>query len=478
MVREGEITSNRAIKVRLMTNPTQEKFFKHHINISKAVYNWTVHQMLDDYEKYDKAKTEYLDSLPKDLSEEAYKKAKKDFESTHKKDYVRSAGDIRKLLRITVKEDKEHWGWLNKLGQFDSYALHFTITSNINNALKKFKDNYGANKARVANKRKKYKERGSNKKLTYPYSYGFPQYKKPNKAKSYPTNVKVKDIDRENHRIRLPWIGWVKYSKHQDIPMFEFPSDNVARATISTDGIHFYLSFGYYAPYTPLYTEDTPSIGVDLGMKNVAILSNGHIVPNVADNPKVKKYLKKINKLKRKLSWLQEHSEIFYKRKQELKEDEWAKAKWRMDTRQTRKIKEHIKKLQIRLDNYKSNLLHNQCHDIIMTNPKRIAFEDLNIKGMQQNKHISSKLQQTGMYKFKATLAWHAKKHNIPCAEIDMFYASSKTCSSCGYKDEKMNNLKIRTFKCPDCGMVMDRDLNAAINIDKQWDSPKTKPFG
>ena len=475
MVREGEITSNRAIKVRLITNPTQEKFFKHNMRVSKAVYNWTVRQMLDDYEKYDKAKTEYLDSLPKTLSKEAYDKAKKDFENTHKKDYVRSERDIRKSLTAIIKEDKEHWGWL---GNFDSYALHDTIALDIKNALKKFKNEYGKNKDRVSNKRKKYKERGSKKKLTYPYSYGFPQYKKRCDDTSYHTCVSVNNIDRENHKVKIPKIGWVKYSKHQDIPMFEFPSVNVSNAVISTDGVHFYLSFGYYEPFKPLYTEDSSSIGVDLGMKNVAILSNGHIVPNVADNPKVKKYLKKISRLKRKLSWLQEHSETFYKRKQELKEDEWAKAKWRMDTRQTTKVKRQIKKLQIRLDNYKSNLLHNQCHDIVMTNPTRIVFEKLNIKGMQKNKRTSSKLQQTGMYKFKATLAWHAKKHNIPCAEIDMFYPSSQTCSNCGTKNEKMKNLKIRTFVCPNCGMVMDRDLNAAINIDKQWDSPKTKPFG
>ena len=95
---------------------------------------------------------------------------------------------------------------------------------------------------------------------------------------------------------------------------------------------------------------------------------------------------------------------------------------------------------------------------------------------MQKNKKLSSKLQQTGMYKFKATLKWHAKKHNIKVKQVDRFYPSSQICSNCGNQHIDMKDLSKRVFECPHCGMKLNRDVNAARNLQEQWDNTNV-PF-
>lgn len=456
MVRANEPTANRAIKVRLFPTEKQKKFMKHNINVSRATYNWAVEQNLKEYKIWDTKRQELLASLPDDISEED----KITLLGKEKKKYIT---DPYKLCNAFTQEIKnnEKFQWFKK---HDSIARANTIAIHYKNAIKHFKDSWTVGKTKGKTK-KKEKE--------YPYDYGFPQFKNKTKGNSYPTRVYVHQIDRERHRISLPLLGWVKYSSNQEIPYFDYPSKEVARPVISTDGEYFYLSFGYYAPFDPVNKNESQVLGVDLGMKHLAVLSDGTIIENLANDETVKKYNKKIKKIQRKINWLLEHSEPHWKLKQETPEKSWNKAKWRLRTRQIKRLEKRRRKVQNNLNHYRQNKLHEICHEIIMKNPQGFVFEDLAIKNMQQNRRHSSKLQQTGMYTFKMMLVWHAKKHNIPCKQVSRTYASSQNCSNCGVKNPEMKDMSIRTFVCPNCGHVMDRDLNAAINLASQWNEVK-----
>lgn len=469
MVREGEPTSNRAIKLRLFPTEKQKKMMLHNMNVAKFSYNWARKVNLQEYEAFDVASKEYRESLSKDLSEEQVEKTMTSFRKQYMKENIHTARQINALFTTDIKANPDNYAWF---GKFDSYARHYTITLCYENALKKFFRDLAKNKERVKNAKKKCVRNGKNKIFSYPKDYGFPQYRDKSHSKSYPTVVSKSKLDRDRCKVYIPVVGWVRFSKNQDIPEFQYPSQDLGNCSISTDGKDFYLSFGYYQPFEPYYTEDTPILGVDLGVKNVATLSDGTLIPNVANNPKVIKLNNKIKKLQRKLCWLREHSEPIWRRKQEISESEWKKEQWKIETRQTRRIQERITKAYIALDNYKDNLLHNQCSEIIKKNPKGIVFENLNVKGMQKNKKLSSKLQQTGMYKFKVTLKWHAKKHNIKVKQVDRFYPSSQICSNCGYQHIDMKDLSKRVFECPHCGMKLNRDINAARNLQEQWDNP------
>lgn len=452
MVLLNELPANRAIKVRLYPTEKQKKFILHNINVSRTTYNWAVEQNLKEYKTWEPIRQELLASLPEDIPEDE----KRSLLGKEKKKYVTDPLKLSVMFTQEVKNN-EKFAWF---GRYDSNNRVGTITINYDSAIKKFKDGWNRNGAKGKTKKKEKR---------YPYDYGFPQFKKKINSNSYPTRININQIDRENHKIRIPLIGWVKYSSNQEIPYFQYPSKEVARPVVSTDGEFFYLSFGYYAPYTSLDKENTQVLGVDLGMKHLAVLSDGTIIENLANDKTIKKYNRKIKKIQRKINWLLEHSEPHWKLKQETPEKSWNKTKWQLKTRQIKKLEKRKRKVQNNLNHYRQNKLHEICHEIVMKNPQGFVFEDLAIKNMQQNRRISSRLQQTGMYAFKMMLVWHAKKHNIPCKQVSRSYASSQNCSNCGVKNPKMRDTNIRTFVCPNCGHTIDRDLNAAINLASQW---------
>lgn len=379
MVRKGELSSNRAIKLRLFPTKRQEKKMRHNMNISRFVYVYIRKKHLQEYETFEKVCSDYRQTIPENTSKEDIVKMLKVFQEENIKKYIHPPRVLNTMLTQEIKENPEKFV---QFGDYDSIARHDTICVNYNNAYNAFIKGLTSGKTceRVKAKRKKLKEKGSNKALKFPRDYGFPAYKLKSEANSYPTAIPRNKLNVEAKKVYLPKIGWARFSSNQEIPDFTFPSVDLGHPIVSTDGHDFYLSFGYYKEPEPYYIEDTPILGIDLGLKNVAILSDGTVIPNVDNNPKVIKLNNKIKKLQRKLCWLREHSAPIYARKQQVSKEDWAKEKWKIETRQTRRIQERITKTYIALDNYKNNLLHEQCSEIIKKNPKGIVFESLNIK--------------------------------------------------------------------------------------------------
>lgn len=488
MTVKGEPVVNRGFRLRLYPTDEQKKKMIGNMQASRKAYNYAVSVNLEEYKEWGKVRDAHRASLEeKGLSKEEIEKEMKEFNKSNKKNYISSYMDIcKKFNNEERKEKAEEWAWLKEC---DSFSFTYTFGYNFDNGIDKFKKNYEANKRNVDKKKKKkeYKDRV----FSYPKDYGFPKFKKYKEATSYPTVIKVEYLDVDNKKVFIPKIGWVKFAPNQKIPSFMYPSERLGKPVVSTNGRDFFLSFGYYNVFRELEKEKTDIIGVDLGMKNVATLSTGEIVTNFADDEKVKKYEKRIVRLNKALSKLidkgksevfrpyiltEEEKEKTAKDKRSEKCIKLVRERYKLSTNQVRKIRKAIKNIQIKINSRKNNLMHEACHRIAMTNPVGIVFEDLNVKGMQKRKRLARKLQKTGLSKFKGTLIWHAKKHKIPCREVSTWFPSSQKCSSCGEINKEMKNLSIRVYKCPKCGMIMGRDVNAGINLQKMWNDSKVKP--
>jgi len=130
------------------------------------------------------------------------------------------------------------------------------------------------------------------------------------------------------------------------------------------------------------------------------------------------------------------------------------------------KLERNIKKLHKRLDNIRTDNRHKVTNEIVKTKPSRVVMEDLNVKGMMKNKHLSKAIAQQGLYEFKHMIQYKCERQGTEFVEADKWYPSSKTCSECGHEKTKLS-LSERQFRCECCGTVMDRDKNAALNLSR-----------
>lgn len=193
------------------------------------------------------------------------------------------------------------------------------------------------------------------------------------------------------------------------------------------------------------------SMGIDVGVKDLAICSNGMTFKNINKTKRVKKLEMKLRRLQRKVS-----------RKYELNKEGSRFAK----TSNIIKIEKQIKLLHRKLANIRSNHSHQATNKIVKIKPSRVVMETLNIKGMMKNKHLSKAIAQQGFYEFKRQLQYKCEFNGIEFVEADKWYPSSKTCSECGHIKSKLS-LSERTYICEECGCVIDRDYNASINLSR-----------
>jgi putative transposase len=252
----------------------------------------------------------------------------------------------------------------------------------------------------------------------------------------------------KHNRVLLEKIGWVKIKPNQ-LPVSPYKYSN---PRVRFDGKYWYLSVGieFEIPKEELeLTEET--IGIDVGIKDLAICSNGKVFKNINKTSSVKKLEKKLRRLQRSVS-----------RKYEMNK----KGKEYVKTSNIVKLEKEIKLIYRRLKNIRVNHLHQTTNAIVKTKPSKIVVETLNIKGMMKNKHLSKAIASQKLYEFKRQLKYKSEWYGIEFAEADPWYPSSKLCSGCGHKKERLS-LSERTYVCEACGLKIDRDLNASINLSK-----------
>lgn len=213
------------------------------------------------------------------------------------------------------------------------------------------------------------------------------------------------------------------------------------------DGLYWYVSVG-------IEIDDNTSlplnegIGIDLGVKDLAICSDGNTYKNINKTPRVKKIEKRKRRLQRSISRRYEKNK---------KGVNYCK------TSNIIKREKELLKVNKRLTNIRRNYLHQTTSEIIKRKPSFICIEDLNVSGMMKNRHLSKAVQQQGLYEFRRQIEYKTEWSNIPVIIADRFFPSSKLCSCCGIVK---NDLKLsdRVYSC-ECGNIIDRDFQASLNL-------------
>ena len=280
---------------------------------------------------------------------------------------------------------------------------------------------------------------------------GFPRFKKKKNqdVKAYfPKNNKT-DWTLERHRVKIPTLGWVRLKEFGYIPK----NSVVKSGTVSQKADRYYVSILVEETYIKISNPNNEGLGIDLGIKEFAICSNGNKFKNINKTSTVKKIEKKLKREQRKLSRKYESLKIRNK-----------KEKGGNVTRQNiQKQLVKVQKLHQRLTNIRTDYINKTVFSIVKQKPSYITIEDLNVKGMMKNKHLSKAIASQKFFEFKTKLMSKCKQNDVELRIVDRFYPSSKTCSQCGEikKDLKLSD---RVYKCS-CGLVIDRDLNASINL-------------
>ena len=249
----------------------------------------------------------------------------------------------------------------------------------------------------------------------------------------------------ENGYIKIPFCTKIKLYEKEYIP----EGLNYQNPRKTFDGIDWWISVGLPVE-TEQYELTDEIIGIDLGLKELATCSNGTMLRNVT---KSKEY-RKINK-----SLKQKQRQVSKKYEMNKQGNKFIK------TSNIKKLEKRIQKKRIKLQDIKKDYFHKSSTALVRTKPKAIVLEDLNVAGMRKNKHLAHLLQESSISTFKQMLISKAESHGIEVVLADRFYPSSQICSHCGNRKVDLK-LSDRTYKCPVCGLEIDRDLNASINLE------------
>ena len=235
---------------------------------------------------------------------------------------------------------------------------------------------------------------------------------------------------------RLPKIG--KGKKYSD-------------PRVTYDGMYWHLTAGYEVGVKEVDLTDE-IIGIDLGVTNLAICSNGVTYGNINKTRKMVKLEKRLKREQRKLS-----------RKRNIRKKNYPTRNIE-DCKNFQKQLNKVRKVYRTMTNIRVNHLHQASIEIVKTKPSKIVMEDLNVKGLMKNKNMSKKLREQKLRQFRDMIEYKSERYGIEFELADRFFPSSKICSVCQVKKQKLT-LSERTFKCDSCGAEVDRDYNASINL-------------
>ena len=280
---------------------------------------------------------------------------------------------------------------------------------------------------------------------------GFPRFKKKKNqdVKAYfPKNNKT-DWTIERHRVKIPTLGWIRLKEFGYIPV----NSIVKSGTVSQKADRYYVSILVEETDIKISNPNNAGVGIDLGIKEFAVCSDGIKFKNINKTSTVKKVEKKLKREQRKLSRKYESLKI---RNKNIREG-------RATSQNIQKQIVKVQKLHQRLTNIRTDYINKIVSSIIKQKPSYITIEDLAVSNLMKNKHLSKAIASQKFFEFKTKLMSKCKQNNIELRIVDRFYPSSKTCSNCG-KIKKDLKLSDRIYKC-DCGFTIDRDLNASINL-------------
>ena len=282
----------------------------------------------------------------------------------------------------------------------------------------------------------------------FKHQSAFPKFKKKGKSdvKMYFVKNNPKDCRTERHRINIPTLGWVRIKEKGYIPTTK-DGYVIRSGSVSMKAGRYYVSVLVEIPDTKIADNSNEGIGIDLGLKDFAIVSNGKTYRNINKTARVRKLEKQLVREQRCLS----------RKYENLKKGGVTQRK----NIQKQKLK--VQKLHHKIDNIRTDYINKTIAEIVKAKPSYITIEDLNVSGMMKNRHLSKAVTSQKFYEFRAKLKAKCKENGIELRVVDKFYPSSKTCHCCGCikKDLKLSD---RIYRC-NCGYVEDRDFNAALNL-------------
>ena len=281
----------------------------------------------------------------------------------------------------------------------------------------------------------------------FKHQSAFPNFKKKGKSdvKMYFVKNNPKDCRCERHRLNIPTLGWVRMKEKGYIPTTK-DGWKIKSGTVSIKADRYYVSVLVEIPDAKITNNSNDGMGIDLGLKDLAIVSNGKIYKNINKSARVKKLEKKLCREQRCLS----------RKYENLKKGESTQ-------KNIQKQKLKVQRLHHKIDNIRTDYINKSIAEIVKTKPSYITIEDLNVSGMMKNRHLSKAVSSQKFYEFRTKLKAKCDENGIELRVVDRWYPSSKICHCCGVikKDLKLSD----RIYCCDCGYVEDRDFNAALNL-------------
>lgn len=282
---------------------------------------------------------------------------------------------------------------------------------------------------------------------------GFPKFKKKGKSdvKMYFVKTDANSvIPCERHRIKIPTLGWVKLKEKGYIPVTKY-GEVIKSGSVSCKAGRYYVSVLVEEKEQEKPQLNDFGLGIDLGVKEFAVISNGSVKKNINKTKRVKKLEKKLKREQRCLS----------RKYEDLKKRNKKKGEAAGQNIQKQVLK--VQKLHHRIDNIRTDYINKCVNETAKTRPSYVTIEDLNIAGMMKNRHLSKAVASQKFYEFRTKLEAKCKESGIELRIVDRWYPSSKLCHECGCikKDLKLSD---RVYRC-ECGYEADRDYNASLNL-------------
>ena len=299
----------------------------------------------------------------------------------------------------------------------------------------------------------------------------YPKFKRKSDLKDSFYNDPLK-IEIEETRVRLSVIGWIDLCEHGRLPNYKYLSTTgkivignpISNPRITFDGDNWYLSISTEVDKNKIKPIKGKRIGVDLGLKDFAVTCSKERINKKKIKYSYTTYLsnkedfKKLSKKKKKLD-----------RKISKRNEEYKKKGGESVTKSNNyyKLLKKRRRLTRKMTNIQKDLIFQVVSELVKAKPETIIIEDLNVQGLMKNRHLAKWVSFNMFYEFKRVLTYKCEFHGIELIVADRFYPSTQTCSSCGYRREGHDKLRLsdRLYTCPSCGMEKDRDLNAAKNL-------------
>jgi len=283
-------------------------------------------------------------------------------------------------------------------------------------------------------------------------------------------NGKNQPIKASRVSIQVPTMGWVSIKEKGYIPV-----DGIRSGTIQQRGGRYFISVladvdlpdKQAAGHTGVQ-PDGLGLGLDFGIKSPVMDSNGNSMTDIEKTERVRFLEKKLKRERRRLSRMWEANikdKQYYtsgKKKGQLKSFSYKRPL--RECRNYQKQRKVVQGILLRLDNIRLDTQKQKVAEWVRAKPAYIAIEDLNVKGMLKNRHLARAVSNRNFYRMRLLLTQKCAEYSIQLRIVNRWYPSSKTCNNCGYYKAELK-LSDRVFACPECGVKLDRDYNAAMNL-------------